>query len=192
MAFSYDHDKQILELQATNGRLSVKSAVRQVTELMEAEVDRLEKMADVLGYQPGMSTAYRAKAKEVRDSIPAEVNRLVVKATARPDLSKVVSTRYRGVEDRLDMLEKSIAADPTRRPIGMPAPATAVPATPPISRGPDNGPTWPSKPTSEMSNLEKAVYYGRLFRQAPTPADARMWSDLAAEYAEAARKEERN
>jgi len=43
-----------------------------------------------------------------------------------------------------------------------------------------------------MSNLEKAVYYGRLFRQAPTPADARMWSDLAAEYAEAARKEERN
>jgi len=43
-----------------------------------------------------------------------------------------------------------------------------------------------------MSNLEKATYYGQLFRQAPTPADAQMWSVLAAEYAEAARKEERS
>lgn len=188
MAHLYE-DKQLIEAQAASGRISVKSAVAQVRELMETEADRLEKMADALHYQPGMPEAYRTKARELRDSIPAEVNRVVVKATT-PDLTKVVSRRTNSVERRA-----TYAGSPAARPIGMPERSSGVQAdvVKSIGQGPDNRPSMltTTMPVSQMTNEQKAAYYGRLVRESPTPADARMWTEMSQKYAEAAR-EERN
>ena len=184
MAHSYDDEKRLLELQAKTGRLSKSAAQRQLQILMEDRVEYLEKQADIFHYQPGMSMAYRAMAKEVRDSIPTTLEKVAGTSEERASLQKVATAdRERSV------VATTYATSPDARPIGMPAPATATPTGPTISRGPDNGPVWPSKPESQMTNEQRAAYYTRLVRAAPTLADARYCSELATNCTEAAREE---
>jgi hypothetical protein len=189
---SYEDRRQLLDLQAKMGRITVAQAQVEVEKLMSAQADHLDKMAGAFWQDHGMARAYQTKAQEVRDSIPAEVRRIGGTASERLTLQKAVTVaaeREHGVVARLDRLEKAIAADPTRRPIGMPLPATTTPTGSTTRRGPDNRPTWPTKPVSEMTNEQRAAYYKRLVREAATPADARMWAEMSEKYAEAAREE---
>jgi hypothetical protein len=181
---SFDDQRQLLDLQAKMGRLTVAQAQDEVERLMSAQADHLDKMADAFWQDHGMARAYQAKAQEIRDSIPAEVRSIGGTAKERLTLQKAVKVAAADFD-----AEKWAANAALHRPIGMPAPATATPTGPTIRRGPDNGPTWPAKPVSEMTNEQRAAYYTRLVREAATPTDARMWADVASKYAEATRKE---
>ena len=78
-----------------------------------------------------------------------------------------------------------------RRPIGMPAGAVSPSASAgdPPNLGPDNGFVVPSKPTSQMTNEERAAHFARLARAASTNEEFRMWDAESRKCAEAAQKE---
>jgi hypothetical protein len=89
-----------------------------------------------------------------------------------PDVD--VEWAERKVAEFVDLLEKVIAADPSRRPIGMPAPSTsggsAHVAKSPLLDRPRR--YHPSKPTREMNRDELAHHYMTLAAEADTPAHA--------------------
>lgn len=195
MAFSYDHERQLLEVQAANGRISAKDAATELEEINEAEIARLEKCADDFAYSDRvLSRAYLEKAAELRGQLETEKGVLadLVKAAPARNLRAVLDRRDRALGSRLDTLEKSILADSRRRPIGMPAGAvtpSAPAGTPSLRRGPDNRPVVPSKPVSQMTNEQKAAHYSRLARAASTPEESQMWQAESQKCAAAARKE---
>jgi len=177
MAQTYDDEKALIELRAKTGRISLKAAQRQVRDLMETEADRLEKVAGDFWQDRPLAAAYRTKAKELRYSIPTQELWVNGTAAERVSLHKVVTAaaeREHSVVTRLDMLEKAVAADPSRRPIGMPAPSTsggsADVAKSPLLDRPRR--YHPSKPTREMNRDELAHHYMTLAAEADTPAHA--------------------
>ncbi len=184
MAHSYDDEKALIELRAKTGRLSLKAAQRQVRDHMEAEADRLEKVAGDFWQDRPLAAAYRTKAKELRDSIPHEELWVNGTASERTSLHKVVTAaaeREHGVVTRLDTLGKAIAADPSRRPIGMPAPSnsggSADVAKSPLLDRPRR--YHPSKPTKDMTRAELAQHYTMLAGEADTHAHAQELLKLA-------------
>jgi len=180
MAFAYDDQKRLLDLQAKSGRITVAQDQDEVEKLMSAEADHLDKMAGVFWQNHGMARAYQAKAAEVRDSIPGEVRKIGGTAKERLTLQKAVKVATSDFD-----AEKWAANRALHRPIGMPAPATATPTGPAISRGPDHSIPLRQPRTDE----ERFVYYSRLAENAPTPDEHSMWRAAAQKYAEAAREE---
>ncbi len=182
MAFSYEDQRQLLDLQAKSGRLPVEHARDELEKLMSAEADHLEKMAGAFWQDHGMARAYKARAQEVRDSIKTEVWKIGGTAAERRSLQKAapVSQRPRGT---------TYAASPDARPIGMPDPSAGVQpdlvklAAPVLSRPIRYRPT---KAVKDMTRAEQAQHYRMLAGEADTAAHAGELLELAA----ALRKEE--
>jgi len=183
VAFSYDHEKQLLELQATNGRITSKAAAAELEELTEAEISRLEKCSDTFAHDPVMRRGYLTMATELRDHLVTEKAQIaeLVKAAPARNLRVLVDSKERKLADRVARVEKVISGDPLRRPIGMPPSPSGVAAD--LTKGaPLIAPARryrPSKPTKEMTRPELADHYVMLSREADTPAHAHELLKLA-------------
>ncbi len=181
MAFSYDHERQLLELMATNGRITAKAAATELEELTDAEIDRLEKCADTFAHDRVMRQGYLTMAAELRGHLTKEKIQIAQLAKAAPGrkLRVLVDSRERQLADRIAATEKVIASDPSRRPIGMPA-QSGVEADLAKS-GPLLAPQRyrPAKATKDMTRAELAQHYTMLSREADTPAHAHELLKLA-------------
>lgn len=193
MAFSYDHEKALLEAQAAAGRVTQKAAATRLEDLTQAEIARFEKCADDFHFSDrGLSRAYLDKAAALRGRLVADKAVLadLVKSAPIRNVGRTIRTRQHQIDNRLSSLEQRLAGDPMKRPIGKtPAVTGGVQADLAKTALPLGFPRAgvSSKPTSEMTNAEKAAHYRQLGGQSPTPAAAQEMFKIAAVYEERAR-----